>query len=66
MGILVGAGALHAAEEVKQLAELTGAGVAKALLGRDVLSDYLPYVTGAIGLLGTKPSYDLMMNVIPS
>ncbi len=61
VGILVGAGALHAADEVKQLAELTGAGVAKALLGRVVLSDYLPYVTGAIGLLGTKPSYDMMM-----
>ena len=24
------------------------------------LSDELPYVTGAIGLLGTKPSYDMM------
>ena len=38
-----------------------GAGVAKALLGKDVLPDDLPFVTGAIGLLGTKPSYDLMM-----
>jgi pyruvate dehydrogenase (quinone) len=35
--------------------------VAKALLGKDVLPDDLPFVTGAIGLLGTKPSYDLMM-----
>lgn len=60
VAILVGAGALHAREEVKAVAELLGAGVAKALLGRTVLSDRLPYVTGAIGLLGTKPSYDLM------
>jgi pyruvate dehydrogenase (quinone) len=34
--------------------------VAKALLGKDVLSDELPYVTGSIGLLGTRPSYELM------
>jgi pyruvate dehydrogenase (quinone) len=33
---------------------------AKALLGKDVLSDELPYVTGSIGLLGTRPSYELM------
>jgi pyruvate dehydrogenase (quinone) len=43
-----------------EVAELTGAGVAKALLGKDVLPDDLPYVTGAIGLLGTRPSYELM------
>ena len=39
-----------------------GAGVAKALLGKAVLPDHLPYVTGSIGLLGTKPSWDLMQN----
>ena len=39
---------------------MTGAGVAKALLGKDVLPDDLPYVTGSIGLLGTRPSYELM------
>ena len=61
LAILIGAGARGAADEVKQVAELLGAGVAKALLGKDVLPDDLPYVTGAIGLLGTKPSYDLMM-----
>ena len=61
VAILVGAGALEAAEEVEQIAELLGAGVAKALLGKAVLPDDLPYVTGAIGLLGTKPSYDMMM-----
>ena len=60
VAILVGQGARGAAEEVRQVAEITGAGVAKALLGKDVLSDELPYVTGAIGLLGTRPSYELM------
>lgn len=61
VAILIGAGAMEAKEEVKTVAELLGAGVAKALLGRAVLPDELPYVTGSIGLLGTKPSYDLMM-----
>lgn len=61
VAILVGAGAMHAATEVKEVADILGAGVAKALLGKAVLPDDLPYVTGAIGLLGTKPSYDLMM-----
>lgn len=60
VAMLVGAGALNAAEEVKEVAELLGAGVAKALLGRAVVSDDLPYVTGAIGLLGTKPSWEMM------
>jgi pyruvate dehydrogenase (quinone) len=62
VAILVGQGSLEARKEVEQVAELLGAGVAKALLGKAVLSDQLPYVTGAIGLLGTKPSWDLMMN----
>jgi len=61
VAILVGQGARGAAAEVEQLAELSGAGVAKALLGKDVLPDDLPYVTGAIGLLGTRASYELMM-----
>ncbi|HLS76773.1 MAG TPA: thiamine pyrophosphate-requiring protein [Nocardia sp.] len=60
VAILVGQGARGAAEQVREVAELTGAGVAKALLGKDVLPDDLPYVTGAIGLLGTRPSYELM------
>lgn len=60
VAVLVGQGARNAAEEVKQFAELVGAGVAKALLGKDVLPDDLPYVTGAIGLLGTRPSYEMM------
>ena len=61
VAILAGAGALGAADELIEVAELLGAGVAKALLGKAVLPDNLPFVTGSIGLLGTKPSYDLMM-----
>jgi pyruvate dehydrogenase (quinone) len=61
VAILVGQGAMNAADEVVEVAETLGAGVAKALLGKAVLPDDLPFVTGAIGLLGTKPSYDLMM-----
>jgi pyruvate dehydrogenase (quinone) len=60
VAILVGQGARGAAAEVIQVAERLGAGVAKALLGKDVLSDELPFVTGAIGLLGTRPSYEMM------
>lgn len=59
--MLVGAGALHATEEVLAVAEKLGAGVAKALLGKAVIPDDLPYCTGPIGLLGSKPSYDMMM-----
>ncbi|MGH7906316.1 MAG: thiamine pyrophosphate-requiring protein, partial [Candidatus Binataceae bacterium] len=62
VAILAGAGALHASDSLAEVAELLGAGVAKALLGKAVLPDDLPYVTGSIGLLGTKPSYDLMMD----
>ncbi|MFD1660811.1 thiamine pyrophosphate-requiring protein [Streptomyces caeni] len=58
--ILIGQGAAGAQPEVERIAEVLGAGVAKALLGKDVLSDELPYVTGSIGLLGTRPSYELM------
>ncbi|MCX4090948.1 thiamine pyrophosphate-requiring protein [Nocardia sp. alder85J] len=60
IAILAGQGARTAADEIAEIAELTGAGVAKALLGKDVLSDERPYVTGTIGLLGTRPSYELM------
>jgi len=62
VAMLVGAGALHASDEVLQVAELLGAGIAKALLGKAVVPDSLSSVTGSIGLLGTKPSYDMMMN----
>jgi pyruvate dehydrogenase (quinone) len=61
VAILVGAGALKAGDEVVEVAEKLGAGVAKALLGKAALPDDLPFVTGSIGLLGTRPSYDMMM-----
>ncbi|MFL5284414.1 MAG: thiamine pyrophosphate-requiring protein [Rhodopila sp.] len=61
VGILVGAGALHATDEVIAVANKLGAGVAKALLGKAALPDDLPWVTGSIGLLGTRPSWDMMM-----
>lgn len=60
VAILIGAGARDAAVEVVQAANLLGAGVAKALLGKDILPDDAPFVTGCIGLLGTEPSWDLM------
>ncbi|MFS0827542.1 thiamine pyrophosphate-requiring protein [Pseudomonas phoenicis] len=60
VAILVGAGALQASEQVRAIAEKLGAGVAKALLGKAVLPDDLPWVTGSIGLLGTEPSSLLM------
>ncbi|HEX5585472.1 thiamine pyrophosphate-requiring protein [Gaiella sp.] len=62
VAILVGQGAMHAGDEVTEVAELLGAGVAKALLGKAALPDDLPFVTGSIGLLGTKPSWNLMMD----
>ncbi|GAW68023.1 pyruvate decarboxylase [Geoanaerobacter pelophilus] len=61
VAMLVGAGALGASEEVAIAADILGAGVAKALLGKAVVPDDLPFVTGAIGLLGTKPSWEMMM-----
>jgi pyruvate dehydrogenase (quinone) len=60
VAILIGAGAADAAKELVLVAETLGAGVAKALLGKSVLPDDLPFVTGCIGLLGTKPSSDMM------
>lgn len=54
--MLVGAGALGAPGEVTQAADLLGAGVAKALLGKAALPDDLPWVTGSIELLGTAPA----------
>ena len=61
VAMLVGAGALGAANEVIAVADRLQAGCAKALLGKAVLPDDLPWVTGTIGMLGTKPSYDMMM-----
>src|SRR5579883_1059324 len=61
VAMLVGAGAMGATDEVIAVADRLSAGVAKALLGKAVLPDDLPWVTGSIGLLGTEPSWDLMM-----
>src|SRR3954469_5239133 len=60
VAMLVGQGARGAADEVVECADKLGAGVAKALLGRSVLPDDLPFVTGPIGLLGSRASYELM------
>lgn len=60
VAMLVGAGALHATDEIIETAERLGAGVAKALLGKAAVPDDLAFVTGAIGVLGTKPSSRMM------
>jgi pyruvate dehydrogenase (quinone) len=60
VAILVGQGARHAAAEVLEVADLLGAGISKALLGKDVLPDDHPIVCGPLGLLGTKPSWEMM------
>jgi len=61
VAMLIGAGTLNAADEVIAVADRLGAGCAKALLGKAALPDDLTWVTGTIGLLGTKPSWNLMM-----
>lgn len=63
IAILVGAGALHARDEVLELAEVLAAPVVKTLSGKAVLPDDSPYTTGGIGLLGTRPSEDLMEEI---
>ena len=60
VAILAGAGALHATDELIETAQLLGAGIAKALLGKAAVPDDLPFVTGSIGLLGTEPSWEMM------
>jgi len=60
IAMLIGAGALGAADEVIEVAEVLGAGVAKALLGKAAVPDDYPFVTGSIGLLGTRASYEMM------
>ena len=60
VAMLVGAGALQATDEIIAVADRLGAGIAKALLGKAAVPDALPNVTGAIGLLGTKPSWNMM------
>jgi pyruvate dehydrogenase (quinone) len=60
VAMLIGQGAAGAQDEVIEAADVLGAGVAKALNGRAALPDDLPFVTGSIGLLGTKTSSDMM------
>jgi pyruvate dehydrogenase (quinone) len=60
VAMLIGAGALQATQEVLDVADALGAGIAKALLGKAAVPDNLPYVTGSIGLLGTRPSWEMM------
>ena len=62
VAMLVGAGALGATAEVEAVAHRLQAGCAKALLGKAVLPDDLPWVTGGLGLLGTAPSWNLMQD----
>ena len=62
VAILIGAGAMDAGPEVTEVADLLGCGVSKALLGKAALPDDLPFVTGGLGLLGTTPSWNMMMN----
>jgi pyruvate dehydrogenase (quinone) len=62
VAILIGAGALGAAEEVTAVANRLNAGVAKALLGKAALPDALPFVTGPIGLLGSEPTWEMTSN----
>jgi pyruvate dehydrogenase (quinone) len=60
VAMLVGAGALQATDEVLEVADILGAGIAKALLGKAAVPDEYPFVTGSIGLIGTEPSWNLM------
>ncbi len=60
VAMLVGAGALDATDEVLAVGDVLGAGIAKALLGKAAVPDDIPYCTNSIGLLGTKPSWNMM------
>jgi len=58
VAILAGRGALNAGDELEQIADLMGAPIIKALLGKAAVPDDSPYTTGGIGLLGTRPSQE--------
>jgi pyruvate dehydrogenase (quinone)/pyruvate oxidase len=60
VAILAGRGALNATEELEQTADVLGAPIIKALLGKAAVPDDSPFTTGGIGLLGTKPSQEAM------
>jgi pyruvate dehydrogenase (quinone) len=61
VAMLIGQGAMGAADAVIEVAEALGAGVAKALLGKPAVPDDLPFVTGSVGWLGTRASNEMMM-----
>ena len=63
IAILAGAGARHARAELLAVAEALAAPIVKTLSGKDTVPDDSPYTTGGIGLLGTRPSEDLMEDV---
>ncbi|HKP52951.1 MAG TPA: thiamine pyrophosphate-dependent enzyme [Chloroflexia bacterium] len=60
VALLAGRGALHATDELEQVAEMLGAPIIKALLGKAAVPDDSPYTTGGIGLLGTRPSQEAL------
>jgi len=60
VAILAGRGALGAGDELERVADLLAAPIVKALLGKAVVPDDSPYTTGAIGLLGTRPSQEAL------
>src|SRR5204863_6986888 len=62
VAILIGQGAMGAADQVIEIANLLGAGVAKAWLGKAALPDDLPFCTGTIGLVGTKATHEMMQD----
>ena len=63
IAILAGAGALHARQELLAVAEMLAAPIVKTLSGKAAVPDDSPYTTGGIGLLGTKPSEELMDDI---
>lgn len=60
VAILAGQGALGAVEELTRTADLLGAPIIKALLGKGLLPDDHPLTTGGVGLLGTRASQEVM------
>jgi len=63
IAILAGAGARHAREELLAVAETLAAPIVKTLSGKAAVPDDSPYTTGGIGLLGTRPSEELMEEI---
>jgi pyruvate dehydrogenase (quinone) len=60
VAMLVGRGAIGALPQLERTAQLLKAPIAKALLGKTAIADTHPHVTGGIGILGTRPSQEIM------